>query len=44
LVLHVCVEKLHRVPEECGDVPMSRIWEMLALAEEEAERMKKSNG
>jgi hypothetical protein len=35
----VCIEKLHRAPEECDGVKWQTLWELVALAEEEAERM-----
>ncbi len=40
-VLHYCIEKLHRMPEECGGVRWDSLMAGMALAEAEAEQMEK---
>lgn len=37
VVTRVCVEKLHRAPEECSDVHWSTIWRLTAIAQQEYE-------
>ncbi len=44
LILRICKEYLHRTPSECGHIPMSEIWDLIVLAEEESEKMEQARG